>query len=185
MPKIVMFDQAPRIVVFLVTAFVVAALCAASARSRPNPRGWRLIAPSPLHWTALWLSAALSGFMGYIYLFIGSARPDAAHQMEILFWLILAFGLGAVVSAILIRSVMHSAVSWRGTSIIFTGPNGEEKRQLSEITHLSGTALGSFIVQFHGGSKLRLDPNAMGAAELIEKMTDMLGDADTTESTSA
>ena len=125
-----MFEHAQRAIVFLLAAGVVAALGAASATSQPDHRGWHVIAPSPMHWTALWLSAALSGFMTYIYLFVGSTRPDGAHQMQVLFWLIVVFGLGTIVSAVSIRLVRRSAVRWRGATIAFNGPNGKQTHQL-------------------------------------------------------
>ena len=173
-----MFEYTPRAIVFILAAGVVAALCAASATSQPDQRGWRSITPSPMHWTGLWLSAGLSSFMTYIYLFVGSTRPDAAHQMKVLFWLIVAFGLGTIVAAVCIRLVRRSAVRWRGTTIVSSSRIGEETRRLSDVVRLDGTLVGSVIVGFCDGTTLRLDPYASGAAELIEKISGMLEHAD-------
>lgn len=173
-----MFEHTPRAVVFVIAAVVVAALGAASAISQPDRRGWRSITPSPMHWTGLWLSAALSGFMTYIYLFVGSSRPDAAHEMKVLFWLIVAFGLGAIVAAVAIRRVRRSALRWRGAAIAFTGDKGEETSQLSDVVRLEGTMFGSVIVRFRDGAALPLDPYATGTEELIEKISSMLGHTD-------
>lgn len=169
-----MLEYAPRIIVFLLAAMAVAALGAASAKSQPGPRGWRSITPSPMHWTGLWLSAALTGFMSYIYLFVGSSRPDGAHQMKVLFWLIVAFGSGAIISAIAIRLVRRSAIRWRGEKITFAVAMGEETRRLADVVRLEGTLIGSVMLGFRDGTTLRLDPYASGAAELIEKISGML-----------
>jgi hypothetical protein len=173
-----MFEHAPRAIVVVLAAVVAAALGAVGANSQPDRRGWRSITPSPMHWMGLWLSAGLSGFMTYIYLFVGSTRPDAAHQMTVLFWLIVAFGLSAIVAAVCIRLVRSGAVRWRGTTIVSCGRNGEETRQLSDVVRLDGTLFGSVIVGFRDGATLRLDPYASGAAELIEKISGMQEHAD-------
>lgn len=169
-----MFEQAPRAVIVILAAGVVAALAAASATSQPDRRGWRSITPSPMHWSSLWLSAALAGFMAYIYLFVGSTRPDAEHQMKVLFWLIVAFGLGAIVSAIAIRLVRRSAIGWCGATITFAGAKGDETQQLTDVVALGGSLFGRAIVAFRDGTTLRLDPYASGAAELIETISGML-----------
>ncbi len=169
-----MFEDVQRAIVFVLAAAVVIALGAASATSQPDQRGWRVIVPSPMHWTGLGLSVALSGFMTFIYLFVGSVRADAAQQMRILFWLIVVFGLGAIVCAVSIRLVRRNGVGWRGATIAFNGPNGKQTRQLSEITRLDHRMFGSVIVGFHDGASVRLDPNASGAAELIETISGML-----------
>jgi len=166
-----MLEHTPSAIVVILAACVVAALGAASATSQPDRRGWRSITPSAMHWTSLWLSAALAGFMAYIYLFVGSTRSDAEHQMKVLFWLFVAFGLGAIVSAIAIRLVRRSAIRWRGEKITFAGVKGEETRQLADVVRLEGTAVGSVMLGFRDGATLRLDPYASGAAELIEKIS--------------
>lgn len=175
-----MFEQAPRAVIVILAACVVAALVAASATSRPDRRGWRSITPSAMHWTALWLSAGLVGFMAYIYLFVGSTRPDGAQQMTFLFWLIVAFGLGTIVSAVAIQLVRRGAVRWRGATITFAGHKGDETQQLADVVRLGGSLFGRVIVAFRDGTTLRLDPYASGAADLIEKISGMLEASDGT-----
>lgn len=133
-----------------------------------------------MHWTGLWLSAALAGFMTYIYLFVGSTRPDGAQQIKILFWLIVAFGSGAIISAICIRLIRLSAVRWRGATITFAGYKGDETQQLADVVRLGGSLFGRMIVAFRDGTTLRLDPYASGAADLIEKISGTLETADGT-----
>lgn len=171
-------EHASRVIVIVVAACVVAALAAAGITTRPDHRGWRLIKPSPMHWTALGLCAALSGFMAYIYLFVGSTRPDAEHQMKILFWLIVAFGIGAIAAAFSIGLVRRGVVRWRGSAIAFAGRNGQETRQLADVVRLEYSRFGRAIVSFRDGTTLRLDPYASGAPQLIDKISDMLGHAD-------
>ena len=173
-----MLEHAPRAVVFVLAALVVAALGVASATAQPDQRGWRSITPSAMHWTGLWLGAALTGFMAYIYLFVGSTRPEGPHQMKVLFWLIVAFGLGTVISSISIWLVRRGAVRWRGSTITFADRTGNETQHLMDVVRLGGTPFGRVIVAFRDGTTLRLDPYASGAAELIEKIAGRLNPAE-------
>lgn len=169
-----MLEPAGRIVVFLLAAIVVALIAAMPRSAIPGRHGWRSVTPGPMHWTALWLSAALSGFMAWIYLFVGSSRPDAEFQMKVLFWLIVAFGSGTVLSAWTIRSIRHRAISWRGATVTFRGAKGMESRDLSLVCDLQGSLFRGVSVLFGDGASFRLDPYAKGAVELIERISFIL-----------
>ncbi len=169
-----MLVSAERVVAFLLAAIVVALIAALPLSAKPGPRGWRSVTPGPMHWAALWLSAALSGFMGWIYLFVGSSRPDAEFQMQVLFWLIVVFGSGAVLSAWTIRAIRHRAVSWRGTTVTFLSPKAMETRALSLVATLEDSPFRGVTVTFADGAFFRLDPYSRGAAELIERISVIL-----------
>jgi hypothetical protein len=170
-----MIETAPRLIVIAVAFLAVTALGTISAISPADRAGWRNIKPSAMHWVGLWLSGALTLFMTYIYLFVGSSRADAAQQMAILFWLILAFGLGTVIVALSIQRVRRTGLRWRGDRLVFQGQGGEMSFRLSDIAGAKATLLGSHIVSFRDGTLLHVDPHAQGAAELIDAIADLLG----------
>lgn len=170
-----MLEYAPRAaLIFILVSVVISGLALLGAKVTPDTRGWRSLKPSAMHWVGFGLSAGLSLFMAYIYLFVGSSRPDGPQQMRILFWLIVAFALGSLIASVCMFMIRRSAVRWRGWTLAFTGQHGPESRQLTDITSLRMTPLGRVLVQFKDGATLAIDPYASGAAELIERINRML-----------
>jgi len=157
-----------RVAVIGLSAAVVVALGLACAQARPDRRGWRHLRAGAMHWTALGLCVALTCFMSFIWLFVGSSRPDAAFQMTVLFWLIVAFGLGGVVAGVSIIAVARSAIRWRGGEIAFAAKAGVETRALADIVAMRSTPWGSVSVAFSNGAMLRVDPYATGASQLLD-----------------
>ncbi|MEQ1669584.1 MAG: hypothetical protein ABL893_01870 [Hyphomicrobium sp.] len=166
--------MAARVLVICLAFAAVAALTATAAKTIADRHGWRSIKPGGMHWTGLWLSAALTGFMSFIFLFVGSARADAAQQMQILFWLIVVFGLATIASAVSVRVIRRSAARWRGEKIAFTLRGAEQTRSFADVTGLQSTPFGGVVVSFRDGVGLRLDPHARGAQELIEQIDEHL-----------
>ena len=144
-------------------------------RDRPGQKfpGWRQIKPGPMHWTAALLSAALFIFMSWIWLFVGSSRPDGAQQMRILFWLIVAFGSGSIVAAASIHAISRRAVRWRGRTIAYASNGGDAvaRRTFGDIAGMR-TGITGVHIQFKDGSSVVVDPYAVGGAELLESITD-------------
>lgn len=164
----------PRLLVMALAGAVVLALAAASAQARPDHRGWRAIRPGPMHWTALILSAGLTCLLAYVWLFVGSSRPDAERQMNILFWLIVAFGGGGLIAGWSILAIGRRATRWRGQTIVFAGPDGETTRAFADVEALASSPLGSMRIIFRDGVRLVVDPYAKGASELLDKLAEFL-----------
>ncbi len=137
-------------------------------KTRPDFRGWRALKPGPLHWTGVGLGSALTGLFGYIWLFVGSSRPDAERQMTILFWLILAFGIGVLVVGFSIRRIARQSVRWRGDSIAFESPQGKRTFRFDDVSGLRKSPWGSVVLSFGDGTTLPLDPYATSAGDLID-----------------
>ena len=74
-------------------ALLIAAIAATPAATKA---GWMLVRPGGMHWFSFYGSAALFALIAWVWIFVGSARQDAAFQMRIAFWLSFAFGIGAV-----------------------------------------------------------------------------------------
>jgi hypothetical protein len=156
----------------LIAMFVVALLTAVGRRASQGPKGWRRIEPSALHWTALILSGALALMMAYVYLFVGSSRPDGPQQMRILFWLMLAFSVGTCIAALQIGWLQRVAVCWRGDMIEF-GPKGRrQRRSLGAVVEARNDWLGRVKLSFDDAAVLAIDPYARGAEQLLEGIED-------------
>ena len=146
----------------------VAALSALAVRAPPDRAGWRRIAPGPMHWIGLGLGAGLVPLMVYVRLFVGSKRADAATQMEILTWLIVAFALGTVVLALSIATIRRRAIRWRGARVAWRRGGRERAADLGTVVAIRGNWLGYRVLAFEDGTALWLDPYARGARELLE-----------------
>ncbi|MGE3246519.1 MAG: hypothetical protein AB7F96_00980 [Beijerinckiaceae bacterium] len=162
------------ILIGAIAAGVVGILAMLGAQSRPNRKGWRAIKAGPMHWTGLGLGTALVILMSYVWLFVGSTRPDAEQQMSILFYLILAFGAGTIILGCQCWLLARRAIFWRGTTIRFTQGGAPQVRAFDDVEALATTMWGRAIVRFRDGTELTLDPHAQGAEELIARLDAML-----------
>jgi hypothetical protein len=153
----------------LLAMFVVGLLVAAGRSTSAGTHGWRQIRPGAMHWTGFGLSAALALFMGYIWLFVGSNRPDGAAQMRILFWLILFFAGGSILMGWAIVQIRQAGIEWRGTVIALRRPKGVRlKHGFEDITSVRRDWLGRVAIGFVDGTRVHLDTYATGADQLID-----------------
>ncbi|MCE2830013.1 MAG: hypothetical protein LW742_09750 [Sphingomonadales bacterium] len=133
-----------------------------------------MITPAPLHWSAIILSAALFLFIGYIWLFVGSSRPDGASQMRIAFWLSVIFGAGSVVAAFQTMRIMRSVLSLRGNEIAFQKTGDQILLRCSDVIFGERRWGGEIRFGFDDGTILDVDPYARNADRLIERLADQL-----------
>lgn len=89
--------------------------------------GWRALRPGFGHWFAALGSSAFSTLVAWVYIFVGSARRDAAFQMKVAFLLSVAFGLCAVYSGWRIRAIKRENIRWRGSRIVRNDRDGHEQ----------------------------------------------------------
>lgn len=161
----------------LVGAVAVFALTALAARSPRDQAGWKRLVPSVAHWTGLVLGTGLVLVMGYVRLFVGSTRADAASQMTMLSWLLVVFALLAIAVALSTIAIRRRAVRWRGATIVWRQGGRERSADLSTLSGIDGTWLGEAVLRFEDGVAVKLDPYARGAQELLERAQSVL-DAD-------
>lgn len=161
-------DWARPIVAFLVSAVVTAVLSALAAKPGKEKAGWRHIVPSPMHWAGLILGGGLVLLMGWVRLFVGSSRADNGQQMTILGWLIAAFALGTVAVAVSIIGIRRTSVRTRGTQLVWRAGGLDQAANLDDLREIKGDWLGAIVFKFADGRRLRVDPHARGAAQLIE-----------------
>lgn len=130
------------------------------------PPGWHALRPGLGHWFAALASAAFSTLVAWVYIFVGSARRDAAFQMRVAFFLSVAFGLCAIYAAWHIRAIKHDNIRWRGMRIVRSQRDGPDQ------THDGGSAVswwrtwsGLFALRFVDGATLYVDPFTTGSDE--------------------
>jgi ABC-type Fe3+ transport system permease subunit len=156
----------------LAGALVTYGLARLAARpAMPDRHGWRHVRAGPMHWTGCVLAGGLVGLMGYVGLFVGSSRPDAAFQMQVLNGLLLAFTLGCGACLWQMHRIGRAAVSFRGRQIAYCDKRGTRAvRRFDEVAEMRNTLLSGVIVRFEDGATVRLDPHATGTADLCERI---------------
>ena len=60
--------------------------------------GWHYLTPGLMEWAAVILSFGLAALLLWVYYFVGSDRPDADFQMQLVSWMILVFAGGGAVA---------------------------------------------------------------------------------------
>lgn len=134
--------------------------------------GWRQVAPGVSYWAAMIFALVLSGLIGWVWMFVGSSRPDGATQMRIAWWLAFLFGCGAAVMGWIILSLLRLKIEWRGETLRWSGQTAVPMRDLESLTT---TAFGGTRLRFRNGAHLTVDGGASGASALIEKIEDVNG----------
>lgn len=155
----------------LVATLVVAALPVTGRNASPGTHGWRRIRPGAMHWTGFGLSAALALFMAYIWIFVGSTRPDGAAQMRILFWLLLFFACGSALMGWAILQIRRAGIEWRGSVIACRQPDGaRHKHGFDDVASAYRDWAGRLVIRFADGTQTKLDTYATGADQLIDAL---------------
>jgi hypothetical protein len=134
------------------------------------PEGWRALRPGFGHWFAAAGSAAFSTLVAWVYLFVGSARQDAAFQMNVAFFLSIAFGLCAIYGAARIRAIKRENIRWRGSRIVRMDRDGQEQSfDADRAIGWQRSFSGHWVMAFADGSTLCLDPFTNGSDAFMAK----------------
>lgn len=143
------------------------------------PQGWRALRPGFGHWFAAVGSAAFSTLLAWVYLFVGSARRDAAFQMKVAFLLSIAFGLCAIYGAWRVRAIKRENIRWRGARIVRLGHDGQEQQfDTGRAVGWRRTLSGLHVLAFADGSTLSVDPFANGVDAFMAEFGPLEGDQD-------
>jgi hypothetical protein len=168
-------DWARHIVIGLIAALGVFALITWGSKSPPDKQGWRSIKPGGTYAFAIGGGIIFTLFLAYIWLFVGSSRPDGEQQMRILFWLIMAFGGGTLITLFQYGQARRPAMRWRGDTLVWRGKGGtEQTHKLSEAVALRKAFMGPVYIVFGDGSEARIDPYATNAPALLKMVADRL-----------
>ncbi|HMT42463.1 MAG TPA: hypothetical protein PKC48_11920 [Sphingorhabdus sp.] len=151
-------------------ALLIAAIAAIPVATKS---GWMLVRPGSMHWFSFYGSAALFALIAWVWIFVGSARSDAAFQMRIAFWLSFTFGIGAVYSGLLIRNLRKMALRMRGRQIAYFDSDGREAGQsIDNFTAFRRRWRGDYQVLFNDGTVITLDPYAKNSDEFMGRLFD-------------
>lgn len=137
---------------------------------RPDAAGWRYIKVSPTHWGGVVLGAGLTCLLTYIYVFVGSARADAVHQMTLMFWLTLLFGVATLYIALSMAVTIRQRLHWRDEVLVFSHKGRLRRYGFADVIALKSTMSGDFALDFVDGCQLVVDADASGAMELIDEL---------------
>ena len=161
------------IAIHLAGAIMMAIIVAIAFRTQKpaelDGEGWRVFRPA---WLLHGWILALFGFaalMGYIYLFVGSSRPDAASQMVMLLILATASALGGLY---LVWDLYRRTFMWRGDILrVRTWGRGETLYRISEICAVFGrTDDYDYRLIFDDGSVLELQAHMHGVREFMSRL---------------
>lgn len=165
-------NWARHVVIGLIAALGVFALVTWASKSPPDEQGWRSVKPGGTYAFGLCLGTLLTMGMAYVWLFVGSSRPDGAEQMRVLFWLIIAFGCGTLITLFQYGQARRTAIRWRGDVLTWRGKGGaEQSRKLSDVAALRKAIMGPVYIVFGDGVELRVDPFATNAPLLLETLS--------------
>lgn len=145
-----------------------------AAKAAPIRNGWRQVRPGAIYGFGIVAGLGLVCFMLYIRLFVGSSRPDAGHQMNVLTGLIAAFTIGIAICAWQARSILRLGAHWRGSQLAYTGQGGERVvRSLTEVAGMRRTWIGNVELAFRDGEVVRLDEHATGVPALCHRIIEL------------
>lgn len=163
------------LVIMVVAALVMAALASLDNKNPRDTKGWRQLKPGASYAFSIIGGVLMTLFLAYIWLFVGSSRPDGESQMRILFWMIMAFGGGTLITFFQYRAARRAAIRWRGNRLAWTGKAGVQySRTISDAVALEHQRFGPVYLVFADGLKLRIDPYTMHAKALIDTVTQSL-----------
>ncbi|PTQ12114.1 hypothetical protein CLG96_05990 [Sphingomonas oleivorans] len=157
----------------LIGAVIAAALVALADRGQKPAQaiieGWRMLRPGWLLNFATAGSAGMAALFGYIFLFVGSSRPDADIQTPYAVILILAFGMAAIYVA---WTSYGRTIMWKGNELrVRTSLGREMVCRISDIRSVTKSEmLGEYRLTFHDGSTLRLSAYFHGVKELVARL---------------
>ena len=140
-----------------------------------SPVGWSSIRPSDMHWWGVVGAGGIICLMGYVGVFIGSARADAEFQMRMLWLIVAGFAVSAAVCIWQMRQIASAAVRWRGTQVSFRRqPDGTPVVQdMIDVAEMSRPMFGAVRVRFADGTLLKLDPYADKVPDLWNRIVEV------------
>lgn len=143
-------------------------------RPLPERQGWRSLRPSGMHWIGIMVGTGFVCLMLYVRLFVGSARADAASQMQILTLLMLVFTLCVLIAVAQVRAIVRADVRWRGASLDYAASDGTRiTKDLSQVVGMERRWTGHVLIAFADGDVLKLDGYADGVSDLCSRIIEI------------
>jgi hypothetical protein len=142
------------------------ALAALLRAAPPQVPGWRVVGPGGTHWFCFLGCWAFATLVSWVWLFVGSARRDAAAQMGYALILVFAFGIGAALSGFYMVRLRRTALRWRGTAIRWRERGRDIVQDMGDLDVWRHALSGLFHLRFRDGTILKLDLHARNAEDL-------------------
>lgn len=152
---------------------VAVALIAArvSMTARAAHVGWNVIAPGPSHWFGFLGCAAFALLTAWVWLYVGSARRDAAQQMVICFWLSAGMGLFALIGGANIVAIRRQGLRWRDGLLAYEGADGMLRTlAMADFDAIRRTWAGAYELRFADGTVVAVDPLASGSDAFMREL---------------
>ena len=144
-------------------------------RKRPVEQAeWKYLTAGVTEWFGLVLSLGLTGLLAYIFFFVGSARADAAFQMQCLQALIVVFALS---SAYLLYSACMVTTRWNEERLERESFGlGRRTIRFTDICGLSPlTWADALRIDSVDGTRIYVPLYQNGAATFVAELKAMLG----------
>jgi hypothetical protein len=134
--------------------------------------GWMVLRPGGMHWFSFLGSAAMSALIGWVWIFVGSARSDAEFQMRVAWWLSFIFGAGAVYAGLLVYRLRKLSLRMRGRTIAYDEDGRERRYAVEDFVAWRRRWRGDFQLLFKDGNVVALDPFARNSDEFMGRLYD-------------
>jgi hypothetical protein len=166
----------PLIILGLAHLAAVYALFQILTSRRTVTAGWRAVGPSGMHWfcfAGLW---ALSAFITWIWIFVGSRRPDGDTQMMWALALALFFAVGAAWGGLHVASLRRASLRWRGAQIRWEAKGASQAKEMAGIVSAKRRANGALRLTFADGNVFDLDIHASNADAFLASISERRGE---------
>ena len=162
------------VVVAVHVACVLASLAIVRTRT-PDFPGWRVVGPGGIHWFCFVGAWGMATLISWVWLFVGSARSDAAQQMRWALLLILVFGVCAAWCGFYIAVLHRMALRWRGSAIRWRQRRREVVQDMTDFDAYRRALSGALHLRFRDGTILKLDLHSRNGEDFVVAMNERIG----------
>jgi hypothetical protein len=135
--------------------------------AKSDRHSWQRIVPGAKHWISLAGLLFLTATLFCLRTIVGSAREDAAHQLQVMNGMVLFMAACSIGCLWQIRRIHRANVCFRYSMLSYSNRAGIERlRPMTEVAAISQDAPGKLIIMFVDDESLTLDPDAKGITEL-------------------
>jgi len=167
----------PPLIILCLTHLAAAYALFQVLRSRRTAAaGWRAVGPSAMHWFCFAGVWALSAFISWIWIFVGSSRPDADTQMMWALALALSFTIGAAWGGLHVANLRRTSLRWRGAQIRWEAKGATQAQEMTNIASARRRANGALRLTFADGSVFDLDIHARNADAFLASISERRGE---------
>jgi len=153
----------------------VASVGAIAVARAPEHAGWRAVGPGGTHWFCLIGSWAFATLISWVWLFVGSARRDAAFQMNVALVLAIVFCAVAAWSGFRIAALRRMGLRWRNEAIVWHGGGRELQQTFADFDAVRRGMDGTLQIRFKDQAVLKVDPYARNASDFLARFSEDIG----------